>query len=91
VAANERHGGIVGRIIVVVVVIIADDEKTNRVRSRDIIMMFLRDDGGEGRGERVGLSFVTPGGPAPAGRISLFPADACGGGGFSDSKHRYLE
>ena len=89
-AANERHGGIVGRIIVVVVVIIADDEKTNRVRSRDI-MLFLRDDGGEGRGERVGLSFVTPGGPAPAGRISLFPADACGRGGLSDSKHRYLE
>ena len=41
-AANERHGGIVGRIIVVVVVIIADDEKKNRVRCRDI--MFLRDD-----------------------------------------------
>ena len=54
-AANERHGGIVGRIIVVVVVIIADDEKKNRVRCRDI--MFLRDDGGEGRGERVGLFF----------------------------------
>lgn len=86
-AANERHGGIVGRIIVVVVVIIADDEKTNRVRSRDI-MLFLRDDGGEGRGERVGLSFVA--GPRTR-RLSLFPADACGGGGFSDSKHRYLE
>lgn len=89
-AANERHGGIVGRIIVVVVVIIADDEKKNRVRCRDI--MFLRDDGGEGRGERVGLFFCgRRAAPHPRRRLSLFPADACGGGGFSDSKHRYLE
>jgi hypothetical protein len=68
VAANERHGGIVGRIIVVVVVIIADDEKKNRVRCRDI--MFLRDDGGEGRGERVGLFFC---GCRAAPRAAGFP------------------